>query len=92
MAFPTTVNAQITEAVTQSNVKVPNEAPAMKMSDLFASTADGLAAAIRASRDGSLTAQGLREALVRQGMEDDHSAQALERMVAMVDHLAKGSD
>ncbi|MCE1185372.1 MAG: RebB family R body protein, partial [Rhodocyclales bacterium] len=31
MSFPTTVNDQITDAVTQANVKVLAEAPAMAM-------------------------------------------------------------
>ncbi len=35
MAFPTSVNNQITDAVTQSNVKVVGEAPAMAMGSLY---------------------------------------------------------
>ena len=35
MAFPTAVNAQITDAVTQANVKVLAEAPAMAMGAMF---------------------------------------------------------
>ena len=35
MAFPTAVNNQITDAVTQSNVKVVGEAPAMAMGALY---------------------------------------------------------
>ena len=35
MAEPSTVNPMITDAVTQSNVKVVGEAPAMAMSTLF---------------------------------------------------------
>ncbi|MEN9658103.1 MAG: hypothetical protein RL571_1568 [Pseudomonadota bacterium] len=35
MSFPTSVNDQITDAVTQSNVKVLGEAPAMAMGTLF---------------------------------------------------------
>lgn len=37
MAFPTAVNDQVTDAVTQSNVKVIGEAPAMAMGTLFQS-------------------------------------------------------
>jgi hypothetical protein len=33
MAFPTAVNSQITDAVTQTNVKVVGDAPAMALSD-----------------------------------------------------------
>ncbi|RDZ26296.1 RebB family R body protein [Lysobacter silvisoli] len=35
MAFPTAVNDQITDAVTQSNVKVVGEAPAMAMGSIY---------------------------------------------------------
>lgn len=39
MAFPTSVNDQITDAVTQSNVKVIGEAPAMATSTIYQSMA-----------------------------------------------------
>ncbi|MEO9372874.1 RebB family R body protein [Pseudomonas aeruginosa] len=35
MSFPTSVNNQITDAVTQSNVKVIGEAPAMALGSIF---------------------------------------------------------
>lgn len=38
-AWPTAVNSQITDAVTQANVKVIGEAPAMAMGQLFTTTA-----------------------------------------------------
>ena len=37
MAFPTAVNDQVTDAVTQSNVKVLGDAPAMAMGAIFQS-------------------------------------------------------
>lgn len=39
MAFPTAVNDQITDAVTQANVKVLGEAPAMAMGSIYQSMA-----------------------------------------------------
>lgn len=42
MAFPTAVNDQITDSITQSNVKVLGEAPAMAMGTLYQSTAHAL--------------------------------------------------
>ncbi|MBV2207661.1 MAG: RebB family R body protein [Pseudomonas sp.] len=39
MAYPTTVNDQITDAVTQSNVKVLGDAPAYAMGAIFQSLA-----------------------------------------------------
>jgi hypothetical protein len=46
MAFPTAVNSQITDSVTQSNVQVIAEAPAMALGSLYQSMAQsmGLAA------------------------------------------------
>lgn len=43
MAFPTAVNSQITDAVTQANVKVVGDAPAMAMGNLYQATAQALA-------------------------------------------------
>lgn len=39
MAFPTAVNDQVTDAVTQSNVKVLGEAPAFAMGSMYQSLA-----------------------------------------------------
>ncbi|AAQ58400.1 R body protein RebB-like protein [Chromobacterium violaceum] len=39
MSFPTSVNDQITDAVTQANVKVLAEAPAMAMGSIYQSMA-----------------------------------------------------
>ena len=43
MAFPTSVNSQITDAVTQSNVKVLAEAPATAMASIYQATAQSMA-------------------------------------------------
>jgi hypothetical protein len=43
MAFPTSVNDQITDSVTQANVKVLGDAPAMALANLFQATAQALA-------------------------------------------------
>lgn len=47
MAFPTSVNSQITDAVTQTNVKVLAEAPAQALAQLYQTMAQaaGLAGA-----------------------------------------------
>lgn len=42
MAFPTAVNDQITDSVTQVNTKVLDDAPAMAMGNLFVITAQAL--------------------------------------------------
>ncbi len=43
MAYPTAVNNQITDSVTQANVKVLGDAPAMALSMLYQATAQALA-------------------------------------------------
>lgn len=43
MAFPTAVNSQVTDAVTQANVKVVADAPAVAMANLYQATAQALA-------------------------------------------------
>ncbi len=42
MAFPTSLNSQITDAVTQANVKVLGDAPALAMGNLYVSTSQAL--------------------------------------------------
>jgi hypothetical protein len=42
MAFPTSVNDQITDSVTQANVKVLGDAPAVAMGNLYQATAQAL--------------------------------------------------
>ncbi len=42
MALPTSINNQITDSVTQSNVKVLGDAPAMAMGNLFQATNQAL--------------------------------------------------
>ena len=43
MAFPTSVNDQITDSVTQANTKVLADAPAIAMGNLYQATAQALA-------------------------------------------------
>jgi hypothetical protein len=42
MAFPTAVNDQITDSVTQANVKVLGDAPAMALANLYQASAQAL--------------------------------------------------
>lgn len=43
MAFPTAVNDQITDSVTQANTKVLGDGPALAMGNLYQATAQALA-------------------------------------------------
>jgi len=61
MAFPTSVNDQITDSVTQANVKVLGDAPAMSMGNLMQATSQALANAAHnatsAQQQTAVTAQ-----------------------------------
>lgn len=61
MAFPTSVNNQITDSVTQANTKVLGDAPAVAMGNLFQATAQALANAAHnatnAQQQSNVTAQ-----------------------------------
>ncbi len=43
MAFPTAVNSQITDSITQSNLQVLGSSPAVALSNLYQATAQALA-------------------------------------------------
>ncbi len=61
MAFPTSVNSQITDAVTQSNISVLANSPAMALSSLYQATAQALSNAAHnatnAQQQTNITAQ-----------------------------------
>ena len=61
MAYPTSVNSQITDSVTQANVKVLGDAPAMAMGNLYQATGQALGNsahnATGAQQQTSVTAQ-----------------------------------
>jgi len=61
MAFPTSVNNQITDSVTQANVKVLGDAPAIAMANLYQATAQALANAAHnattSQQQNNITAQ-----------------------------------
>ncbi len=45
MAFPTSVNSQITDSVTQANTKVLGDSPAMAMGNFYVATSQALSTA-----------------------------------------------
>jgi hypothetical protein len=75
MAFPTAVNSQITDAVTQSNVKVLGDAPAQAMGNLFMvlSQAAGIAAqnAVTNQQDGNTLADAVLTRCVASLLESE---------------------
>ncbi len=61
MAYPTSVNNQITDSVTQANVKVLGDAPAMALGSLYQATSQALSNAAHnntsAQQQTAVTAQ-----------------------------------
>jgi hypothetical protein len=61
MAYPTAVNNQITDSVTQVNTKVLGDAPAIAMGNLFQATAQAIANAAHnatsSQQQSNITAQ-----------------------------------
>jgi len=64
MAFPTAVNSQITDAVTQSNVQVVAEAPAMALGTLYQSMAQSMSIASQNAVSNQQNANTLAQAVI----------------------------
>ncbi|MBN3727877.1 RebB family R body protein [Burkholderia sp. Ac-20379] len=68
MAFPTAVNSQITDSVTQANVKVLGDAPAIAMGNLFQATAQALANAAHNATNNQQQSYVIAQASTTQGV------------------------
>ena len=68
MAFPTAMNSQITDSVTQANVKVLGDAPAVAMGNLFISTSHALANAAHNATSNQQQAYVTMQASTTQGV------------------------
>ena len=68
MAFPTAVNSQITDAVTQANVKVLGDAPAMAMGNLYQATGQALGNAAHNATAAQQNANTVMQATTTQGV------------------------
>jgi hypothetical protein len=84
MAYPTHVNSQITDAITQANVKALGDAPAMAMGNLYQATAQALANAAHnataAQQQNNVLAQAVTtrcvQLLLGSADEDDNEIKA----------------
>ncbi len=63
MAFPTAVNSQITDSVTQSNVKVLASAPAQALGSLYQATAHSVGLSLQNAVANQQNAQTLAQAV-----------------------------
>lgn len=73
MAFPTAVNNQITDSITQSNVKVLADAPAMAIGSLYQATTQALANAAHNATTAQQQAAITLQAALTQGISTLYS-------------------
>jgi len=69
MAFPTAVNSQITDAVTQSNVQVLGESPAMAIGSLYQSMASAMGIAMQNAVSQQQNANAVAQAVTTRCIE-----------------------
>lgn len=68
MAFPTAVNSQITDSVSQVNTKVLGDAPAMAMGNLFVATGQALSNAAHNATNNQQQSYVTMQASTTQGV------------------------
>ncbi len=68
MAYPTAVNSQITDAVTQANVEVLGDAPAVALGNLYQATAQALSNAAHNATSGQQQATVTMQAATTSGV------------------------
>ena len=73
MAYPTSVNNQITDSVTQANTKVLGDAPAIAMGNLYQATAQALANAAHNATSGQQQSQVTAQAATAVGEATPYS-------------------
>jgi hypothetical protein len=82
MAFPTSVNSQITDSVTQANTKVLGDAPAVAMGNLYQATAQALANAAHNATSAQQNAVITAQAATTQGVSTLYSIDTASTGVA----------
>ena len=73
MAFPTAVNSQITDSITQTSVKVLGDAPAMAMGNLYQATAQALSNAAHNATNSQQQLNVLSQAVTTMGVSTLYS-------------------
>ena len=68
MAYPTSVNSQITDSVTQANTQVLGNAPAMGMGNLFIATSQALSNAAHNAANNQQQSYVTNQASTTQGI------------------------
>jgi len=73
MAFPTAVNSQITDSITQANVKVLGDSPALAMGNFFVATSQALSNAAHNATTGQQQAGVTAQAAMTSGVSTLYS-------------------
>jgi len=68
MAFPTSVNSQITDSVSQANTKVLGDAPAVAMGNLYLATSQALSNAAHNATSAQQQTQVMMQAATTMGI------------------------
>ncbi len=68
MAFPTSVNSQITDSITQTNTKVVGDSPAVATSNLYLATSQALGNAAHNASNGQQQSYVTGQAATTQGV------------------------
>lgn len=82
MAFPTAVNDQITDSITQSNTKVLGDAPAIAMGNLYQATSQALSNAAHNATATQQQAAIIAQAALTQGVSILYSIDTADSAVA----------
>lgn len=87
MAFPTAVNDQITDSITQANTKVVGTAPAMAMGNLYQATAQALSNAAHNATNNQQQAYVTAQAATTMGVATLYSVDTADSAAAAKDVL-----
>jgi len=82
MSFPTAVNSQITDSVTQVNTKVLGDAPATAMGNFMIATSQALSNAAHNATSGQQQATVTAQAATTQGITSLYSLETASTGVA----------
>ncbi len=90
MAFPTAVNSQITDSVSQVNTKVLGDAPSIAMGNLFVATSQALSNAAHNATNNQQQSYVTMQASTTQGVSTLYSIDTASDGIATRDILSPG--
>lgn len=91
MAFPTAVNDQITDSVSQANLKVLGDSPAMGMSNLYIATSQALSNAAHNATQAQQQSVNTAQAANVQGISTLYSVETASAGVVAEGVLGLGT-